>query len=219
MMSYLVDILFVLVASATAYYVSRKLFVHSVIGLICVLISSLFAIGTFEVVTYWVIRNLFLASDSFFTIYLWSPIALGLFGTAMGVLVCLVKSILPDPPEMSNFLEGIGCWITGLLSGYLLASFVLTVSHTFPASRNYGGAFPPEVQFRSGPVMAFAPDYQFLALTEYICEDTSALARGEWSLGRPVISAQMNRGRWSAFPIRFALWREQIHRVSLSEDD
>lgn len=208
MLGYLTDFLFLLVVLGTAYWIAEKGMVYAAVIFIAILIASLLAITTFEPVANWFNRTYLLSSDFRISSYCYFFIAIGIFSSALGILLWWTQLILPTAPVMSPRLETIGRRVFGILTGYLLASFLLTVILTFPAPLDFWGALAPEAHRRPGPIMRFGPDYQFLSLVEYTCEHASALKGGKWWLDRPVISAQVNGGRWSTYPIRYARWRE-----------
>lgn len=208
MLSYLFDFLFLLVAVATACLVSRKCMVHSAAYYVATLVASLLAITTFERASTWIQYRILLPMTFRIDLLLYFFVTVVIFAAALEILLWCIHTMLPDAPQMSERTERIGRWVCGALTGYLFASFLLTACLTLPAPREYWGAFAPEADRRPGPIMALAPDYQFLALAEYTCDHAFALTGGEWLLDRPVLTAQSNQGRWSSFPIRYAIWRE-----------
>lgn len=208
MLGYLFDLLFVAVVVAVAYGMPRNSLVHAAAFCVALLIASLLAITTFEPAAIWVERKMLAPSDFLIAMYLYFPICLGIFALALAGLVWCILRLLPDAPEMARRVETIGGWICSAFAGYLFASFLLVALQTFPAPREYWGAFAPEAHRRPGPIMALAPDYQFLALAEITCEHALVPLGGDWRLGRPVISADVEGGRWSSFPVRYAIWRE-----------
>ena len=68
----------------------------------------------------------------------------------------------------------------------------------------------PEAHRRPGPVSAFAPDYQFLSFVEYTCVRRDALTGAPWMLNGPLYAPGLKNGEWGSFPVRYALWREQL---------
>ncbi|MCA9119975.1 MAG: hypothetical protein H6822_29465 [Planctomycetaceae bacterium] len=208
MLSYLFDLMFLLVTLSVAYIVSRHSAVHAAAFFIATLISSLLSITTFEGVSARIARTYLLPSDFLILRHLQFVISIAIFVAAAALLAWCIQLILPETPKLSTRMEMTGRWVFGTLVGYLFAAFLLTVLATFPTRREFGGAFMPEAHRRPGPIMAAAPDYQFLALVEYTCGNAFALTGGNWTLGRPIISADAKHGRWSSFPIRYARWRE-----------
>jgi hypothetical protein len=213
MLSYLFDLLFVLLVFAVASFVAwRWSMVHCATTFVSVLMAGLLAITTFEPVANWVEVTYLTSSERFIAKYLYFVVCMTLFLVTLVVLQWCIHAVLPDAPKMSPRAEMLGRWGLGVLTGYLFASFVLCVIMTFPAPRNFWGLFEPDARRRPGPVMASAPDHQFLAFVEYTCGQTSALS-GKWLLDRPVIPPDSHTGRWGSFPKRYALWRWQFEYV------
>jgi hypothetical protein len=210
MLEYTFDIAFVLVAAATAWFASRKPVVHAAALFIAVLIAGVLAMTTFEPVAAWCQKTFLLPSDFRVAAYTWLLAAIAVFAAALLVLWRYVVVVLPEPPEMRPTLETFGSWGLGALAGYALAAFLLTTVHLFPAPRDYWGAFEPEAHHRSGPITKLAPDYQVLAFVEYVSERAFAVRGRGWELDRPAISANVKGGRWSSFPVRYAVWRETL---------
>ena len=208
MLGYLFDLLFLIVALSVAYWISQKGMAHSATYFVAVLIASLLAITMFEPASNWAARRLLLPADIRIANYFYFLICIGIFAATLASFLWCIHVILPDAPKMSPRMETIGSWVFGVLTGYLFAAFLLTALLAFPAPREYWGAFAPEPHRRPGPIMASAPDFQFLTLTEYTCDHAFAVSGGAWLLDRPAISAQSSGGRWSSYPIRYALWRE-----------
>lgn len=210
MLAYLIDVLFVLAVASTAYFVSRQLFLNAIILFVSTLIASQFAIGTFEVIASWSERRWFLATDSPLTIYLWAAVLVGLFAFVSFLLLWLANALLPHPLELSYGFEVYGCWITGIVTGYLCASFLLLALHTLPGPRDFWGAFPPEVGRRSGPIAAMAPDYQLLLLADSVCEQAAQDRSRKRIVPQPERFLQPAPGRLRSLPVRYAEWREKI---------
>jgi len=208
MLYYVSDLLFTIVVLITAYYISRRGMVNAAVLFIAMLIASLLAITTFEPVANWISRTYLVATDFRVASWIYIVSVSAIFSSALALQMWCIHLILPEAPVMSQRMESIGARVLGVLGGYLFASFLLTALLTSPAPREFWGTFAPEAHRRPGPIMACAPDYQFLALTEYTCEHAFALTGGSWGLGRPVISAETTGGRWSTFPIRYSRFRE-----------
>jgi hypothetical protein len=209
MLSYLFDLLFVVVVLAVACFVARRWsMVHCATAFVSVLIAGLLAITTFEPVAHWVEDTYLSATERFIAIYLYFFVSMTVFLVTLAILLRSIHAILPDAPEVSPRGEMFGRWGFGALTGYFFASFLLCAVMTFPAPRDFWGLFAPDAHRRPGPVMACAPDHQFLAFVEYTCDHTFALT-GTWMLDRPLIPPSSHTGRWGSFPIRYATWRGQ----------
>jgi hypothetical protein len=209
MLSYLFDLAFVLIVGLTALFIARgMMMVEAALTFLAVVISSLVAITVFEPIAAWCVRHLFVSTDVYVTKYLWAAFAIFIFLLVFAVLQQAFLRVLGDVPQFGRLAESVGCWGWGVLAGYVLAAFLLTISQTMPVPRDVWGTFEPEAHLRRGPIMAFAPDYQFLSLVDYVCEPRAALTGMPWTVGGPLNAAELDQGYWSAFPIRYALWRE-----------
>jgi hypothetical protein len=207
MLNYLFDLLFVLVVLAVACFVARRwTMVHCAAAFVSVLIAGLLAITTFEPIAHWLERAYLTSTDFVVAEHLYFVVCMSVFLVTLAVLLWSIHAILPDAPAVSPRGEMFGCWGFGVLTGYFVASFLLCAVMTFPAPRNFWGLFEPDAHRRPGPVMACAPDYQFLAFVEYTCDHTFALT-GTWLLDRPLIPPTSYTGRWGSFPNRYARWR------------
>lgn len=210
MLGYLFDIIFLAVVLAIAYYVSRRSIVHSATCCVATLLASLLSATTFESLAKWINRTYLLPSDFLISMRLNFIVSIGLFAIVLAILLWFIQLILPVAPQISLRVEPIGRWFFGIATGYLFASFLLVSFLTFPAPREFWGLLTPEAHRRSGPIGRCAPDYQFLSLVEYTSANAFAFSGGSWLLDRPVISADLKRGRWASFPIRYAIWRESV---------
>lgn len=219
MLPLLADVIFILVALSTAWFVARRLLVEATLMLLAVVFASLIAIVSFEPAAHWCTGALFAKGDLYLTQYLWAFLALSIFAYSAIMLFHVFSRILMDPPLFGGRVESVGRVAVGCLSGYLVAAFLLTVVQTLPGSRDYWGLLEPDAAHRSSPIMAFAPDYQFLTLVEYVCVPHSAISGTPWALGGPAVKPpQLAMGRWQSFPIRYAIWREQLASALANED-
>lgn len=209
MLNYLFDIVFVLIVLAIAFFASRRGLVHAALIFLAATMASLFATTMFEPVAAWAKSMFLLNTDYIVAGYAWGFFLFAIFGFALWGLLRCINVMLPEPPEMSPTAEAVGSWVFGGMTGMLLAAFLLTAIHTVPAPRNFWGAFSPEAHRRPGPLMALAPDYLYLSFVEYTCENAFAVRGHGWQMPRPVNSAELDQGRWSSFPIRFAIWRRE----------
>lgn len=221
MLGFLPEVIFVAVVAATAWFVAQRPLLDAVFLFFTILFSSLLAMTQFEQIVGWCEQKLFFKTDVFIVCYLWTLTALMIFAYSACLLLIGHSRLIGAVPEFSRRMESFGRWGMGIVSGYLLASFLLTLLHTVPGSRTFGGAFYPESDLRSGPIMKSAPDYQFLSLVDYVSEPRSVLRGDSWSLGRPIASAKLKHGRWASFPMRYAVWRERINylRTRSLDDD
>lgn len=207
---YSLDVAFVVVVIATTVFVARRLMIESAIAFLAVTLATLISMTLFEPVADWCRAHLFAFTDIIVSRFLWFFFALFLFGLSLFALLRMFLAILPEIPTLGRRTESIGGWIFGGLTGYILAAFLLTVLHTLPGPRNFWGIFEPDAQQRPGPVMAFAPDYQFLSLVDYICIPRGALSGSPRQLAGPLLGADLKKGRWASYPVRYAIWREKL---------
>lgn len=209
MLSYIFDFMFVLIVLGSAFLVSRGSMVNSGIRLVAVLIASLLSIGNFEKLARWLESTYLSSTEETIAFHLFYVSAIGLFVVCLAILLWGVHRILPVAPEASERTETVGRWGFGIMTGYLMAAFLLTVIQTFPGPRDFWGSLPPDASQRSGPILSSAPDHQFLALTEYTL-DNAFPVNGVWLLDRPVISADPQGGRWASFPDRYRIFRSSV---------
>ncbi len=218
-LSVLFDLVFIAIVATTAWFVARRMVVDSAVLLLTIVISSFCSMVVFEPIAELSRRYLLAATDLSVAKFLWSFFAVTIFVLVFVILRALFSRAIGTPPELGRIAESAGCWIIGGLSGYVLAAFLLTVMHTLPGTRDFNGTFYPEAHRRYGPVMKFAPDYQFLAFVEYTCTAHDPLSGSPWQLGRPVVSAAIGKGHWPSFPIRYAAYREELRFLIESEMD
>jgi hypothetical protein len=192
-----------------------------------VLLASLVSIAAFEPIGNWLRDRLFLANEIFAAQFLWCFLLLGIFAFVSFVMLRGYVAMVPESPTIAQRTERVGTVFTAGLTGYLLASFLLTAVHTLPADRDFSGVFPPEAHRRAGPIARIAPDYQFLGLVEYVAnvrrpssaedhgevEPTEVQAQPADALGSEFASdtGTLPRTQWSWFPIRYAVWRQDLH--------
>jgi hypothetical protein len=183
--------------------------VHAAVRLLAVLLASLLAMCNFEQLARWIKSTYLTSSEEVLGFYLFFDSAIGIFAVCLTILLWGVHRILPIAPEVAARNETAGRWGFGIMTGYLLAAFLVTVIQTFPGPQDFWGSIPPDADQRPGPIMSCAPDYQFLALTEYAL-DHAFPATGDWLLDRPIISADSQGGRWSSFPYRYHSFRMSV---------
>ncbi len=210
MIDYVLDCAFLLVVVFTTLFVAARLVVESAIIFLAVVIASLLSITLFEPIAGWCSLNLFSQSDVLITRFLWFFFAVLIFVAALGSLLHLFFQVVGDVPQLGKLTESIGSWVFGGVTGYFLASFLLTLLHTLPGPRDFWGSFEPEVQRRTGLITRLAPDYQFLTIVDYVCVPRSPLTGSPWKPSGPLVSTEFKKGRWASFPVRYAIWREGL---------
>lgn len=213
------DFAFLIVAGITTWFVARQLVIDSAMLMFTIVLSSLIAMVTFEPIAGLCQKHLFLEADYAVSCFLWPFFLLFIFGLTCLILYQSFSGAIGRTPELGPFAEKYGCWLIGGITGYFLAAFLLTVVHTIPGPRNFGGALYPEARRRPGPVMAMGPDYQYIALVEYTCQTRPSLIAAPLALGRPVTSAAIGLGRWPSFLIRYAIWREDLSTEEEDEEE
>lgn len=221
MWAFLPDLLFVLIAFATAYFISRLLIIESAVVCVAITLSSVLALASFEMVTSAYVSNFYNSADIGLTQYFWSIAIVVIFAISCVLLTRGFLGVIGQAQQLSRGVEWAGSWLFGGLAGYILAAFVLIAAQTLPLGRNFGGLLEPEAELRAGPIMALAPDYQLLSLVEYACVPRNALSGAPWAISGPLASAEFTSGPWSSFPARYAVWREgvELFYTSLDEDD
>lgn len=210
MLAYLFDFLFLLIAGGCGWLFARLEMVRAVRALMAFLIASLIALGLFE----WVggrLQSTYLTATESGLMHYMGFLALAiLFGFSFGALIFLGKSLLPEPPEFDDKIEKPARWLIGVLAGYLVASFVLVSMHAFPAPRDFWGAFEPNAEDRTGPIMRMAPDYHYLGLVDLAIGRTFAVDADGWTFNSPIMTVQTYGRRWPTFVARYAVWRQRF---------
>ncbi|MCA9193463.1 MAG: hypothetical protein KDB03_16940 [Planctomycetales bacterium] len=210
-MEYLMDVSFLLVFTIIAVLVARRSAFESTVIFVAGLLWSLAAMVLGEPATRWVSKTFFLAADLQYTQYLWLLVPLGIFIHGLTCTLVFATRAGEYSPQFGQKTEIVGRTAAAVLTGYLLASFLLALLHTVPTqSRKICGILEPDPAKRSGLVMRLAPDYQFLGLVEYTTFPHAALTGKPWQLQRPLVSANIERGRWGSYPVRYLLWREEL---------
>lgn len=220
---YLLDLVFVLAVAGVAWAVARRPLVHAAAIWFTFVLAALIALNCFEPVATFINENMFAKTDVVVTRFLWFFALIAIFVGVTTLSLMAVFKVLPDATDLVGGGDGLGSragvrWCFSLLAGYTLAAFLLTSLHTLPSNRDFWGAFPPEVGKRSGPIMAFAPDYQFLTLAEYTCVPRAALTGSPWKPDGPLNGVNMQANRWASFPNRYAIWREGVSIMVYGED-
>lgn len=215
MLSYVMDAAFLLVLGSTAWLLARRSLLEAASICIAVILSALIALNGFEPSAAFISNNMFAANDLWFTSFLWFASIVVIFAwLAAMIALGFLKVIGSADPSFGRF-DGPGRWTFGLLGGYMVAAFLLTSIHTLPTTRDFWGVFPPELHKRSSPVMASGPDYQLLTLTEYVCSPRELVTGAPWQPRGPLVELDIDGNRWASFPVRYAIWREAMHRLRL----
>lgn len=220
---YVLDLAFLMVAAGVAWAVARGGLVHAAAIWFTFLLAALIALNCFEPVATFVSDNMFAATDTVVTRFLWFAALIVIFcGVTVFSLIGVFK-VFPDATGLTlgPEVKGKSAWIRwcfSLLAGYTLAAFLLTSLHAFPSTRDFGGVFPPERALRAGPIMSLGPDYQLLTLTEYTCLPRSPVTGIPWQPDGPLVETKMQGNRWASFPNRYAIWREGINILVYGED-
>ncbi|GIW97486.1 MAG: hypothetical protein KatS3mg111_0819 [Pirellulaceae bacterium] len=204
------DMLFGGLLVAAVVMALRSRLVDTTFWMAAMLLSSLITLTTFEPLCDAMRKAFFLPADLFIVIYLWSVVPLLEFSLVLLAMFALYAPIRESTPELEGAAATIARGILGALSGYLLGAFLLIIAQTVPVDRNWWGVLPPEKHRRPGPIMATAPDYQLLTLTEWIAGRRSPITGKPWRLGGPAVGFDLYGERWESFPARYALWREQL---------
>lgn len=217
MAAILIDVCFLIVLVGTAWFVASHLLVDSITIALAVLLSSLITMNTFEPLAFLCRRWLFLPTDVQVSKYLWIVAATGIFVLTFLILLQTFYRLTGESRQFGRLAESVGCWATGIFTGYLLGAFSLTIFQTIPGSRDYGGMLAPELEHRHTVVGRLAPDYQFLTLCEYVCVPRSPFVGESWEPRGPLFGVNARGGRWASFPVRYALWRESFDLAAESE--
>ena len=216
MASYLVDGIFLAVTVAVTLLLVRRSLLDSLTVCGATLISALIALNCFEPAASFISNNMLAANDIWIASFVWFTSLIIIFAwLAAMIWIGFQKALGQTDLQLGRF-DVVGRWFFSSICGYMLAAFLLTSMHTFPAPRDYWGAFPPELHRRSSPIAAFGPDYQLLTLSEYISNPRSAISGTPWKPTGPLFETDIHGNRWASFPVRYALWRETTQ--SLMQD-
>ena len=91
-----------------------------------------------------------------------------LFSIALGVLRTVTNKLCPDLVDYHGYTQQIAAAVIGLVTGYLVAGFVVCVVQTLPMEDRFLGYEPrPLAQDTAGPRSLFPPDRVFLAMMRY----------------------------------------------------
>jgi len=176
------------------------------LNFLCVLFAGLLAMNWFEPMA-----DLFQSQMGTGNwAYRWDVIMLlGLFTVFVFGFRLITEYLMPTFVHVHGLVYDVARFGFGLATGYVTMAIFLTALHTAPLPREFIG-FRPE---RNNLFEVAAPDRQWLALTQFVSEN---------SLGRastPVfdgVSFERIEGKpetmqtWSSFPIRYASRREQF---------
>lgn len=110
------------------------------------------AMCNFEQLARWIKSTYLTSSEEVLGFYLFFDSAIGIFGVCLTILLWGVHRILPVALEVARRNEAAGRWGLGIMTGYLLAAFLLTIFQTFSGPRDFWGSLPPDAdQCRSCP--------------------------------------------------------------------
>lgn len=208
MTAWIADLVFAAVVLLAALLVRRGGAVRSGVRLPGLILAGLLAMNYFEPMAKLVID---LGDDADFLLrFARFASLIGLLASAVIVLWALTGRLLPESPELPPLVERVAGWTCSLLGGYVLAAVLLTAVHTFPGPREFGGFFPPEADRRKGPLLKFAPDYQWLGFTQHVSEHVLLRPGNDRVFDGPQRRVGNVRGRWPSFPLRYAQWRSQF---------
>ncbi len=222
-LNYTLDFAFVVIMLVTMVIVARRMMIESGLLFLAILISSLVAITVFEPIGEFCRQYMFSVTDIAISKYLWFSFALISFAFCFTALFQLFFSVFERVPQFKPRTELIGCWIFGAVAGYVMAAFLLTILQTLPAPRNLWGLLEPNAKDRPGPIMAFAPDYQFIWLADCICNEQGPQFRSppppKDAKEAAKIQRRMNKERSQWFPVRYATWREKTEIFDADRSD
>lgn len=201
----MIDILFLIVLALITWCVASEGAWGAALMCLSVLFSGLLAMNFFEPTAAFLERTAMSSPG-------WrnrtDVIALlGLFGLFLFAFRLLNERLMPGFIQMSAIPYEIGRWSFGLLSGYLTAAILMTALHVAPFPREFMG-FAPEIARRSGFVGPLAPDYQWLALTQFVSENSLSSGSGNRVFDLGKIKEGDYEADASSFPLRYATRRE-----------
>lgn len=219
MESFLLDSLFVVVVALTAWAVSRTGGVRAAFWFVGITVSAIIALNLFEPVTQGMIRMYVPTRTSMTWPYGRFNLLLLIFASGLMVLFGCLRWMLPTDPEMSPKTESVVRWLSGVLGGYVVGSFLLLAMTTLPVKPDFGGYFPSVPADRPGPVMRFAPDYQLLKVTQIASGDVFPIGPNGTVFPEeiPTIGEEV-MDRWASFPVRYHRWRVQIEKNRIEDE-
>lgn len=203
------DIAFIIVLLLTSAIIARGGAVRAGVYLFVVTFAGLLAMNWFELLATGLSDRL--GSDSGFAKYLDFTAILFLFAAGVFVLRFAIKGVLPESGELMKGIELPARWVLAPMAGYVVASFLAVVAHTYPGSRDFGGYYPPEPDKRDGYVLkTLAPDYRWLGFTQHASARVFSYGDDKHVFDGPRFTAGKHTGRWPTFPLRYARWRQSL---------
>lgn len=204
----MIDVILLVILGLVVWKVSADGPWSAAIAFVSVLLSGLVAMNYFEP-----LANLLQSTVA--GSYEWQHridiiALLGLFAGGVFALRALGEVLLPTYAELDGMVYQAAQWGFAILTGYVFTAIICTSLHVAPLPREFLG-FTPE----RGNMLGMAPDRQWLALTQYVSENSMRRARAD---GRPLIfdgavypanPADPNSSHvWAAFPIKYATRRQ-----------
>ncbi len=171
---------------------------------VSVLLAGLLAMNYFEPLATFLTNNI--ASSGAWR-QRWDSIALvGLFVAFIFLFREVTVRIAPAYMQVHPLVHEIARWSFALMTGYIAMAFLLTVLHTAPLPREFGGFTPERANFFG----AVAPDRQWLGFTQYVSEKSMRNGTmGHIFDGPEYTFPQHQNSVWPSFPIRYATRRGQ----------
>jgi hypothetical protein len=140
---------------------------------------------------------------------------LALFAGGVLLFRFATEYLMPTYVEVHGLVYNVFRWGLGLAAGYVTMAILLTALHVAPLPREFIG-FRPE---RKNLFEFAAPDRQWLALTQYVSENSLQKPYGPWFDAPRFERIPGNKETmqtWSSFPIRYAHRRELLATGALA---
>lgn len=201
-MNMIADLLFVAIVTGVSAGIAFAGGVRAGILLVTSVFSGLLAMNWFEPLSNVLIG--FVGETSSLAVYCDFVSLLVVFLVTFVLLLVIISRIMPNVPELPLAIDLPIRWLFAVSAGCVIAAFLFAAVHAFPASRDFGGYFPPEPDRRAGPLMQLAPDYQWLKFTAHVSRDVFPIPGQKSEFAKPKLS------NTHSFPGRYALWREQF---------
>lgn len=213
----MIDLILAGIVVGVAFLVSNDGAWSAGVTFLCALLSGLLAMNFFEPLAELLSRTYPPWQEK------WDMIALlGLFIAFIFVFRMGTERIAPTYIGVHAYVDQVGRWLFGALTGYVTMAFLLTALHTAPLPREFLG-FRPE---RPNLLNAVAPDRQWLGFVQYVSE--KALSRFDLGIqvGAPLTQPHAFDAKyeligdpnspypntiWSSFPMRYATRRSQLY--------
>lgn len=209
----LIDLLCLALLIWVAFCVAAEGAWGSVILLLSVAFSGLFAMNLFEPLAELLEQNV---SDSEPWRFRWDFISLiGVFILAVFVLRGITDRLAPASMPLPWLLEQLIRWTAGIATGYLTMAILLTAWHTAPLPRSVSGSEvvePLGFQAEREMVFGLAPDRQWLAVNQWLSQHGLNRGSQDRIFDGPIYHSGGDRGLWPSFPLRYADRRERMTR-------